>query len=140
MEARLNLLGSPLAAKSVRPITSAGEVLADSTLPAATQELVRLRASQRLPNSCTLSAPQTAPCPLCSPARRQRGLRPRPGAFVREGGPWCANPHTTDFPPRIRHCGRFPQHGVVPGGDGCPFPNVPRAVVPSRTDSRKESS
>jgi AhpD family alkylhydroperoxidase len=46
MEARLNLLDSPLAAKSLRHIISADKVMADSTLPAATRELVRLRASQ----------------------------------------------------------------------------------------------
>ncbi|MET9220434.1 carboxymuconolactone decarboxylase family protein [Streptomyces sp. NPDC088197] len=46
MEARLNLFESPLAAKSLRHLTAAGKVLADSTVPLATQELVRLRASQ----------------------------------------------------------------------------------------------
>jgi AhpD family alkylhydroperoxidase len=46
MEARLNLLDSPLVAKSLRHVSSAGHVIAESTLPAATQELVRLRASQ----------------------------------------------------------------------------------------------
>ncbi|MCX5087389.1 carboxymuconolactone decarboxylase family protein [Streptomyces sp. NBC_00365] len=46
MEARLDLLGSPLVAKSLRHLVSAGRVTADSALPAATQELVRLRASQ----------------------------------------------------------------------------------------------
>ncbi|MQA81490.1 MAG: carboxymuconolactone decarboxylase family protein [Streptosporangiales bacterium] len=46
MDARLNLFGNPVAAKTLKHITSASKVLADSTLPAATQELVRLRASQ----------------------------------------------------------------------------------------------
>ncbi|MEU8979250.1 carboxymuconolactone decarboxylase family protein [Streptomyces sp. NPDC058251] len=46
MEARLNVLGSPLAAKSLKHLISAGTVFADSTLPVATQELVKLRASQ----------------------------------------------------------------------------------------------
>ncbi|MFS8204041.1 carboxymuconolactone decarboxylase family protein [Streptomyces sp. CWNU-52B] len=46
MEARLNLLGSPLTARFVKHLTSAGKVVADSTLPAATQELVKIRASQ----------------------------------------------------------------------------------------------
>ncbi|MBD0737167.1 carboxymuconolactone decarboxylase family protein [Streptomyces sp. CBMA29] len=46
MEARLNLFETPLAAKSLRHLTAAGKVLADSTVPLATQELVRLRASQ----------------------------------------------------------------------------------------------
>ncbi|WP_409472483.1 carboxymuconolactone decarboxylase family protein [Streptomyces sp. HC307] len=46
MEARLNVFGSPIAGKFLKHIVSAGKVLADSPLPAATQELVNLRASQ----------------------------------------------------------------------------------------------
>ena len=46
MDARLNLFGNPLAGKFLKHIISAGKVVADSTLPAATQELVKLRASQ----------------------------------------------------------------------------------------------
>ena len=46
MEARLNLFDNPLAAKVVRHVSAAGRAVMDSTLPAATQELVRLRASQ----------------------------------------------------------------------------------------------
>ena len=46
MDARLNLFGSPLAGKFLRHINSAGKVVSDSTLPAATQELVKIRASQ----------------------------------------------------------------------------------------------
>jgi AhpD family alkylhydroperoxidase len=46
MDARLNLLGSPVAGKFLKHIVSAGRVVADSTLPAATRELVLLRASQ----------------------------------------------------------------------------------------------
>ncbi|MER5689450.1 MULTISPECIES: carboxymuconolactone decarboxylase family protein [unclassified Streptomyces] len=46
MEARLNLFASPVAAKFGKHIVAAGKVLADSTLPVATQELVKLRASQ----------------------------------------------------------------------------------------------
>ena len=46
MEPRLNLFGSPAAAKVLKYISSAGKAAGDSTLPAATQELVRLRASQ----------------------------------------------------------------------------------------------
>jgi AhpD family alkylhydroperoxidase len=46
MDARLDYPGSPLAMKFVRHINSAGAVLRDSALPAATQELVKLRASQ----------------------------------------------------------------------------------------------
>jgi AhpD family alkylhydroperoxidase len=46
MDARLNLFDNPYAAKIVRHVVAAGQVVADSTVPAATQELVRLRASQ----------------------------------------------------------------------------------------------
>jgi AhpD family alkylhydroperoxidase len=46
MDARLDVLENPVAAKFVKHIVSAGKVVLGSTLPAATQELVRLRASQ----------------------------------------------------------------------------------------------
>jgi len=46
MDIRLNLFDSPVAMKLVKYLTSAGRVLNESTLPAATQELVKLRASQ----------------------------------------------------------------------------------------------
>src|SRR5215467_7317284 len=46
MDARLDYLGSPLAMKVIKYINSAGAVLHHSALPAATQELVKLRASQ----------------------------------------------------------------------------------------------
>lgn len=46
MDARLNLFDNPVSAKVLKHIISAGKVVSDSTLPAATQELVRLRASQ----------------------------------------------------------------------------------------------
>lgn len=46
MDARLNLFGNPVAVKVLKYLTSAHNVISDSTLPAATQELVRLRASQ----------------------------------------------------------------------------------------------
>jgi AhpD family alkylhydroperoxidase len=46
MDARLNLFGNPVAATFVRHIIAANKALLDSTLPAATQELVKLRASQ----------------------------------------------------------------------------------------------
>ncbi|WP_371661656.1 carboxymuconolactone decarboxylase family protein [Streptomyces sp. NBC_00280] len=45
MEARLNLFASPIAAKATKHLVAAGKA-ADSALPLATQELVRLRASQ----------------------------------------------------------------------------------------------
>jgi len=46
MNARLNFYGSDLAAKFAKYINSAGSVVTNSTLPAATQELVKIRASQ----------------------------------------------------------------------------------------------
>jgi AhpD family alkylhydroperoxidase len=46
MDARLNFLGNDVAMKLVKQFSSAGRVLAESTLPVATQELVKLRASQ----------------------------------------------------------------------------------------------
>jgi AhpD family alkylhydroperoxidase len=46
MDARLNFFGNPTAGKLLEHFVSAGQVASESTLPAATQELVRLRASQ----------------------------------------------------------------------------------------------
>jgi AhpD family alkylhydroperoxidase len=46
MDARLNLFGNQVTAKTLRHINSAGKVSTDSPLPPATQELVKLRASQ----------------------------------------------------------------------------------------------
>ena len=46
MEARLDLLGNPTAGKMLKYLFSASKVLTESTLPAATQQLVMLRASQ----------------------------------------------------------------------------------------------
>jgi AhpD family alkylhydroperoxidase len=46
MDARLNYYGNTIAEKVGKYINSAGKVVSDSTLPAATQELVKIRASQ----------------------------------------------------------------------------------------------
>ena len=46
MDARLNLFGNPVAAKALKHIIAAGKVVTDSALPAATEELVKIRASQ----------------------------------------------------------------------------------------------
>jgi AhpD family alkylhydroperoxidase len=46
MDARLNLFDNPVAAKFVRHLVSSGKAVSDSALPAATQELVKIRASQ----------------------------------------------------------------------------------------------
>jgi AhpD family alkylhydroperoxidase len=52
MDARLNFYGNSVAVKFAKYINSAGKVVTDSTLPAATQELVKIRASQI--NGCSL--------------------------------------------------------------------------------------
>jgi AhpD family alkylhydroperoxidase len=46
MDARLNYFASPTAGKALKHLMSAGKVITDSPLPAATQELVALRVSQ----------------------------------------------------------------------------------------------
>ena len=46
MEARLNFWDNAVAAKFAKHINSAGALVTNSTLPAATQELVKIRASQ----------------------------------------------------------------------------------------------
>jgi AhpD family alkylhydroperoxidase len=46
VEARLDLITNDVAAKVVRHFVSANKAAADSTLPAATMELVKIRASQ----------------------------------------------------------------------------------------------
>ena len=46
MDARFQYYGNPVAAKFAKYINSAGAVVTASTLPAATQELVKIRASQ----------------------------------------------------------------------------------------------
>ncbi len=46
MDPRLSYYGNTVAAKFAKYINSAGAVVSDSDLPAATQELVKLRASQ----------------------------------------------------------------------------------------------
>ena len=46
MNARLDLFSSPTAGKVLKHIVSANQALSQSPLPAATQELVKLRASQ----------------------------------------------------------------------------------------------
>ena len=46
MEARLNLFTNQGVAKFLRHINSAGKAMSDTTLPASTQELVKIRSSQ----------------------------------------------------------------------------------------------
>ncbi|MFV2176178.1 carboxymuconolactone decarboxylase family protein [Actinomadura sp. LOL_016] len=46
MNARFNYYGNPVTAKYMKYLQSAAKVVADSALPAATQELVKIRASQ----------------------------------------------------------------------------------------------
>lgn len=46
MDARINLFENGTLMKAAKYLNSAGQLLHESTLPAATQELVKLRASQ----------------------------------------------------------------------------------------------
>ncbi|MET7367684.1 carboxymuconolactone decarboxylase family protein [Streptomyces sp. NPDC005566] len=46
MESRINYFGNALAGKVMKHLNSANKVVADSTLPIVTQELVKIRASQ----------------------------------------------------------------------------------------------
>jgi AhpD family alkylhydroperoxidase len=46
MEARLNLIGSAIAPQFIKHLNAMGAAVTDSALPAATQELVKIRASQ----------------------------------------------------------------------------------------------
>ncbi|MFF8574100.1 carboxymuconolactone decarboxylase family protein [Streptomyces sp. NPDC015408] len=46
MQSRLDFFGNPLAGKVLRHINSAGKIASESGLPTATQELVKIRASQ----------------------------------------------------------------------------------------------
>jgi AhpD family alkylhydroperoxidase len=46
MDARLNIFENPVAGKLTKHIVAASRVMSESSLPAATQELVKLRASQ----------------------------------------------------------------------------------------------
>ncbi|HEV7626582.1 MAG TPA: carboxymuconolactone decarboxylase family protein, partial [Streptomyces sp.] len=46
MDARLNVFGSPTAGKVLQHFISANREVSESTLPAAAQELVKIRASQ----------------------------------------------------------------------------------------------
>ena len=46
MESRLDAHSSPIVSKFIKHINSAGAVVSQSTLPKATQELVKIRASQ----------------------------------------------------------------------------------------------
>ncbi|WP_086819957.1 carboxymuconolactone decarboxylase family protein [Allokutzneria sp. NRRL B-24872] len=46
MDARMNLFGNAVSAKFLKHIIASGNPVKESTLPAATQELVKIRASQ----------------------------------------------------------------------------------------------
>jgi AhpD family alkylhydroperoxidase len=70
MEARLNYYGSDVAARFVKYLNSAGRVVHDSTLPAATRELVNLRASQI--NGCAYCADMHTKDALAAGETQQR--------------------------------------------------------------------
>src|SRR3954465_454975 len=46
MDARVHLFDSPVAAKLLKHVIAAGKAVSESTLPVATQDLVKIRASQ----------------------------------------------------------------------------------------------
>ncbi|KIF71698.1 alkylhydroperoxidase [Streptomyces sp. AcH 505] len=46
MDARMNVFGNPVGSKVWKHIIAANQAIVESTLPAATQELVKIRASQ----------------------------------------------------------------------------------------------
>ncbi|MFD7321894.1 carboxymuconolactone decarboxylase family protein [Streptomyces sp. NPDC059875] len=52
MDARLNFLTNPAAGKAIKHLMAAGKAITDSSLPAATRELVSLRVSQI--NGCAM--------------------------------------------------------------------------------------
>jgi AhpD family alkylhydroperoxidase len=54
MEPRLNLFDNPVAARFIKYFASASKAVSDSALPAATQQLVEIRASQI--NGCAVCA------------------------------------------------------------------------------------
>jgi AhpD family alkylhydroperoxidase len=70
MEARLNYFGSDTATRFVKYLNSAGRVVHDSTLPAATRELVNLRASQI--NGCACCTDMHAKDALAAGETQQR--------------------------------------------------------------------
>jgi hypothetical protein len=61
MESRLDLLSGTVTSKFIRYLQSASKVVAASALPAATQELVRLRASQINGSSKARNRSRSAP-------------------------------------------------------------------------------
>ena len=83
MDARLNLFGNPTAGKILKYITSAGKVITDSTLPAATQQLVALRASQI--NGCGFCTDTHTKDAALAGRRRRASTWSRPG-----GRPRCS--------------------------------------------------
>ena len=91
MDARLNLFGNPTAGKVLKHVTAAGKVIEDSTLPAATQELVKLRASQI--NGCGFCTDMhtkdaaTPGRPRCGSTWSRPGGRPRCSPMP-NGPPW----------------------------------------------------
>ena len=71
MEPRFNLLTNEIGAKFSKRFANVGLVVADSTLPKSTQELVSLRASRD--RAAAVSAP------TCTPRRPRPPAKPRSG-------------------------------------------------------------
>src|SRR5690348_17751535 len=72
MEARLSYFDNAIAGKFAKHLNSAGAVVTHSTLPAATQELVKLRASQI--NGCGMCTDMHAKDALAAGETAQRLL------------------------------------------------------------------
>ena len=91
MDARLNFYGNAVAAKFVKYINSAGKVVTGSALPAATQELVKIRASQI--NGCAYCTDMHTKDAAHAGETRCGSTWSRPGARPRSsprpnGPPW----------------------------------------------------
>ena len=91
MDARMNLAESPIGAKFGKYLVSANKVVSDSTLPAATQELVKLRASQI--NGCGFCTDMHT-----KDADARRGDLARASTWSRPGGRPPSSP-TPSAPP-----------------------------------------
>lgn len=102
MQTRLNLHGTDLAPKFGKYLVSANKVVADSTLPAATQELVKIRASQI--NGCggclDMHTKEAARGRDIGTAQPDRGMAGHLG--LHRPGAGRAGTHGAGHPPRRR--------------------------------------
>ena len=124
MDARLNYFEGTVAEKAAKHINSAGKVLTDSTLPAATQELVKIRASQI--NGCGFCTDMHT-----KDAAARRG-RPRSGStWSPPGGRRRSSPRPSA--PRWSSPSRAPGSPTPPAAS----PTRPGRTPPSTTTSEQ---